>query len=235
MAMFDAVVITCEHGGNEVPPEFAVLFAGHEDLLNTHRGYDPGALELARRFAKDGNRPLHFSTTTRLLCDLNRTLGQAGHLSEITRSFDEATIAGLVHNYYVSYRTAVEQEIRDLVRARKRVLHLSVHSFTPELDGEVRNADIGLLYDPKSPTEVAVCDAWHAALNIARSDLVVRGNYPYLGTSDGFTTALRTIYEPAQYAGVELEVNQRYPLAGGDVWQALQDALVATFRSALNS
>jgi predicted N-formylglutamate amidohydrolase len=235
MAMFDAVVITCEHGGNEVPPEFAALFARYEELLQTHRGYDPGALELARRFAKAGNWPLHFSTTTRLLCDLNRTLGKEGHLSEISRSFDENAIAELIRAYYEPYRAAVEKDIRDLVEDDQRVLHLSVHSFTPELDGEVRNADIGLLYDPKSPTEVAICDAWHAKLNSARSDLVVRRNYPYLGTTDGFTTTLRTNHEPKKYAGIELEVNQSWPLAAGKAWQELQAALVATLQSALNS
>jgi predicted N-formylglutamate amidohydrolase len=233
--MFDAVIITCEHGGNEVPPEFAALFAGHEELLQTHRGYDPGALELAWRFTQAVGRPLHYSTITRLLCDLNRTVGQAGHLSEITQSLTEEAIEKLVRVYYDPYRAAVVQEIRDLVESDQRVLHLSVHSFTPELDGEVRNADIGLLYDPKSPTEVAICDAWHAALNSARPELVVRRNYPYLGTSDGFTTTLRTVHDPEKYAGVELEVNQRWPLAGGNAWQELQADLVATFESALNS
>ena len=235
MAMFDALVVTCEHGGNNVPSEFAALFAGHEELLSTHRGYDPGALELAWRFAHAVGRPLHYSTVTRLLCDLNRTLRKEGHLSEISRSFDENAIAELIRAYYDPYRAAVEKEICDLVEGDQRVLHLSVHSFTPELDGEVRNADIGLLYDPKSPPEVAICDAWHAALNSARPDLVVRRNYPYLGTTDGFTTTLRTIHKPEKYAGIELEVNQRWPLAAGNAWQELQTALVATFQSALNS
>jgi hypothetical protein len=81
---------------------------------------------------------------------------------------------------------------------------------------------------------VAICDAWHAKLNVARPDLVVRRNYPYLGTTDGFTTTLRTIHEPEKYAGIELEVNQRWPLAAGNAWQGLQAALVATFQSALN-
>jgi len=235
MAMFDAVVITCEHGGNEVPPEYAAIFAGHEELLNSHRGYDPGALELAWRFAQAIDRPVHYSTVTRLLCDLNRTLHYAGHLSEITRSLDEEAIAELIRVYYEPYRTAVEQEIRDLVWDGRRVMHLSVHSFTPELDGEVRNADIGLLYDPKSTSEVDFCDAWHAAFNTARPDLVVRRNYPYLGTSDGFTTTLRKIYRPTEYAGIELEVNQRWPLEGGVPWHNLQAAVVDTFQMALNS
>ena len=33
----------------------------------------------------------------------------------------------------------------------RRVIHISSHSFTPELNGKVRRADVGLLYDPGSP------------------------------------------------------------------------------------
>ena len=33
-------------------------------------------------------------------------------------------------------------------------------------------------------------------------------NFPYLGTDDGFTTYLRTKFADADYAGIELEVNQ---------------------------
>ena len=33
------------------------------------------------------------------------------------------------------------------------MIHLSSHSFTPELDGKVRKADIGLIYDPARQRE----------------------------------------------------------------------------------
>jgi len=37
----------------------------------------------------------------------------------------------------------------------------------------------------------------------------VRFNYPYLGKADGFTTYLRKQF-PANYMGIELEVNQAF-------------------------
>lgn len=66
------VIVTCEHGGNHIPVRYAALFAAAGDVLKTHRGWDPGALPLARRFAKTLGTPLFFSTTSRLLVDLNR-------------------------------------------------------------------------------------------------------------------------------------------------------------------
>ena len=38
------LIFTCEHGGNEVPLRYRGLLAGWERRLETHRGYDPGAL-----------------------------------------------------------------------------------------------------------------------------------------------------------------------------------------------
>ena len=68
----ETLIITCEHGGNAVPAAYAALFSGHELLLETHRGWDPGALELAGQMASKFDAPLYAATTTRLLIDLNR-------------------------------------------------------------------------------------------------------------------------------------------------------------------
>lgn len=233
--MFDAVVITCEHGGNRVPRRYQRLFAGKKKLLESHRGYDPGALTLARRFAKAGGWPLHFSTVTRLLVDLNRSLRHPTQFSEITSPLDWNAKSEILDEHYDPYRLAVEAEMRRLIDDDRRVLHLSVHSFTPELNGEVRRADIGLLYDPRDANEVAFCDAWRAALKKSRPDLVVRRNYPYRGTSDGFTSHLRVLHPENRYSGVELEVNQRWPLHDAAAWRKLQIDLVDTFLAALTS
>ena len=47
------LLVTCEHGGNRVPKEYRRLFAGWEPVLASHRGYDPGALTLARELADE--------------------------------------------------------------------------------------------------------------------------------------------------------------------------------------
>jgi predicted N-formylglutamate amidohydrolase len=232
--MFDAVVITCEHGGNQVPSQYRALFAGHAELLNSHRGFDPGALELARRFAKAGAWPLHFSTTTRLLVELNRSSHHRALFSAVTRGCDAEVKAEIVRAHYEPYRHSVQTEIEREVKRGRGVLHLSVHSFTPELNGEIRRADVGLLYDPRRKGEVGFCESWRARLRATRPELAVRRNYPYLGSADGFTTALRKRFPAKSYVGVELEVNQRWPLAGGADWKRLQQDLVATLSQTLN-
>ena len=58
------LVITCEHGGNRIPAPYRDLFHAHQALLDSHRGYDSGALIMARALAtsfaaeEHGPRPL---------------------------------------------------------------------------------------------------------------------------------------------------------------------------------
>jgi predicted N-formylglutamate amidohydrolase len=88
------------------------------------------------------------------------------------------------------------------------VLHVAVHSFTPVLHGEVRNADVGLLYGSGRPREARTCRRWQAELRRLDPALRVRRNYPYRGEADGLPTWLRRRFPDARYAGVELELNQ---------------------------
>jgi predicted N-formylglutamate amidohydrolase len=79
-----AVIVTCEHGGNHVPPPYRALFRGRERLLASHRGWDPGALTAARELARVLRAPLIFSRVTRLLIDLNRSPGHRALFSAVT-------------------------------------------------------------------------------------------------------------------------------------------------------
>ena len=206
--MFDRIILTCEHGGNRVPPRYAAHFAGAEDLLASHRGYDIGALSVARELSEVLAAPLYPATVTRLLVELNRSVGHPRLFSERVRDLDEAERARILARYYVPHRRRVEQTIAQVVRARLRVLHVAVHSFTPVLDGEVRNADVGLLYDPARPGERGVCSWWKQIMDELAPALRVRRNYPYRGNADGFTTYLRTCFPDRAYLGIELEMNQ---------------------------
>jgi predicted N-formylglutamate amidohydrolase len=232
--MRDRLVITCEHAGNQVPERYRPLFVGHEHLLPTHRGWDPGALLLAREMAERFSAPLYYEKTTRLLVDLNRSLGNPELHSEATSHLSMRERREILDVYYHPHRQRVDAAIAELVATtRERIVHIASHSFTPELNSHVRTADIGLLYDPARPGEVEVSTAWLEALKRADPTLRLRRNYPYLGTSDGVTMALRRKHPPERYVGIELEVNQRYVEAGGPAWPKIRRTLVDTLGEAL--
>lgn len=230
----DAVIITCEHGGNGVPPEHRALFASAHNVLATHRGYDIGALPIARALASALRAPLHESIITRLLIDLNRSLDHPTCFSEYSRDAAPATRKSIIRRYYTPYRDAVERAVRTQLARRHRVLHLSVHSFTPVLDGVIRTADIGLLYDPARWREKEFCSIWRDSLLAVAPGLRVRRNYPYQGRSDGLPTSLRRSLGSPRYLGIELEVNQALLLAPGHA-QRTEAAVVESLCRLLKS
>ncbi len=203
--MAERWVLTCEHGGREVPPEHAALFRNAGEVLDSHRGWDAGALEIFDALAPPLGDAAFPATTTRLLIDLNRSLHHPKLYSEFTRALPSAARAEIAARWWQPWRTAVAAQIAAWRDTGHAVRHLSVHSFTPVLGGQIRNADIGLLYDPSRAAERDFCAAWQSVLR-ARG-WRVRLNYPYRGTDDGHTTALRRRFGHG-YAGIELEVNQ---------------------------
>lgn len=228
-----SLLITCEHGGNQIPPRYRRLFRGHEGLLQTHRGYDPGGLTMAKDLAEAFKATLFVATVSRLLIDLNRSIGHPKLYSEATRPAPAGVRREILEAHYLPYRSQVEAHIASEIARGQRVIHISSHSFTPVLDGEVRNADIGLLYDPSRAAEAKLCQGWQAALKAITPETRVRRNYPYTGKSDGFTAHLRRQFAERAYAGIELEVNQQQVLPGGHGWRRLRKAIIAALQEAL--
>jgi predicted N-formylglutamate amidohydrolase len=231
-ATIDSFLITCEHGGNRIPAPYRRLFRGRRALLESHRGYDPGALGMAKALARAFRAPLVTSTVSRLLVDLNRSIGHPQLFSDATRSAPAKLRAKLVEQHYRPYRVRVERLVRQSVSRGRRVIHISSHSFTPELDGKVRRADVGLLYHPGRHGEVELCARWKASLAAFAPELRVRRNYPYAGKGDGLTSHLRLRFPCEAYVGIELEINQRIVLAAGRRWTMLRRVLIDSLRAA---
>jgi predicted N-formylglutamate amidohydrolase len=226
----DELVLTCEHAGNRIPSGYAKLFRGAdaEQLLASHRGWDPGALTLARRCERELGRPLHAVTWSRLFVEANRSPTNRRIWSRFTQSLPKEERERILARWWRPHRKIVEDAVEAEIARGRRVVHVAVHSFTPELDGVVRNADIGLLYDSRRKHESELCRRWTAALHNLDPTLRVRFNYPYSGASDGLSTWLRKRHPQTRYLGVELEINQA--LVGAKGWRRFQDNVAKSLR-----
>lgn len=224
-----SLILSCEHAGNGVPARWREVFLGHEGLLATHRGYDIGILPFAERLAADCGVPLYACSVTRLLVDANRSPHSPTLFSEFTREHPPADRRLLLDRYYYPYRHAVASAVGEALAGGGEVLHLSLHSFTPVFRSVIRNADIGLLFDPAAPEEAVFCRRWQELLRKRGEGWRVRRNYPYRGVSDSLATWLRrNLDHRGRYLGIELEINQHWPEAGDERWRQLQAALIAT-------
>lgn len=224
------IVISCEHAGNHTPEAYQALFAGQEERIASHRGWDPGARELAEQLAEAIGCPLFLNPISRLLIDCNRSQSNPRLFSAVIRAAPRSVSRSLLREVYIPFRNEVETAIRRSLRKAAPVLHLSVHTFTPELDGEIRTADIGLLYDPSRIPEKELCMRWKEKFRSLAPSLRVRFNYPYRGTADGFTTALRNQFSAADYRGIELEVNHR-DWQHAETWRHRVEVVTAAFSS----
>ena len=116
----ESFVVTCEHGGNRIPAPCRRLFRDQRVLLDSHRGYDAGALVMANVLAGAFAAPLVTSTISRLVIDLNRSIGHPQLFSAATRGAPSQLRTKIVAQYYRPYRAEVERLVRELVDAGGR-------------------------------------------------------------------------------------------------------------------
>jgi len=207
------LVLTCEHASARLPAGYGTLGLP-ASVLRSHLAHDLGARTVARRLARTLHCPYFEGRYSRLLVDLNRSESHprlvpkaAGKLRIIANErMPRVERERRIREYWRPHRSAAQAKILDCSVAPGLCLHVAVHSFTPVLNGRRRGCDVGILYDPKRPRERLAAGRLCGALRHAGAS--VRLNYPYRGTADGFTTALRRRLSPARYVGLEIELNQ---------------------------
>lgn len=208
--MSAGLIISCEHATNHVPDAYRHLFAEHPEVLSTHRGWDPGALPIAQALSAAFETPLISGKISRLLIEINRSPGNPEIWSGYSNPLPEATKQELFDTYYRSHETALKERIQKAITDYSLAIHLSIHTFTPVLDGVKRDVDLGILFDPDRKPESAFGVQFTANLNQKLNPLRVRENQPYKGTDDGLTTCFRKCFSEETYIGIEIEVSQRF-------------------------
>lgn len=216
-------LVTCEHASNALPREFKLgVPAG---VLRSHVAWDPGARETSSILAHRLGAAQFAGRYTRLLVDLNRNRGHRQLIpAELfgvkipgNRNLSRAQREERIAKYWTPYREAVTDGVRRCIDGAGICLHFGVHTFTPKLGGEVRTADLGLLYDPKRKRERSFAEAMGGYLE--ERYLTVRMNYPYPGTADGLVTAFRKQFAQRRYVGIEFEINQRIVDTNRQIWR----------------
>jgi len=207
------VLVSCEHASNRLPAGMRAPAA----MLDLHIAWDPGALQIAERLADMFDAPLHAGQYSRLVVDLNRTVGNSvlvrrrsdGHRIPFNRGLTADEIQRRIREYYLPYRNGVSEGVARIIEQHGRCVHLCIHTYTPRLGNNVRGNDIGLLHDPYRQPEAPLVHELRAALS-ERTGLVVWLNRPYSGTADGILPRIRELHDGVSYIAVELEVNQKF-------------------------
>ena len=226
-------MLSCEHASEAVPAEYRSWLGADARWAGTHRAFDPGAAELARLLARRLRAPVHLAPVSRLLVDPNRDEDHAGVFGAAISRAPAAVQQELLARYHRPYRDGVRERLRGSLRALEqggRLLHLSVHSFTPRMRGITRPCELGIMYDPARSEESRLAEEWRRHLGELDPRLRVRRNYPYVGKSIYFQPHLRARLRDRRYLGLQIEVSQKLPRRQPERWARFQELLVEVLR-----
>ncbi|MCG6895897.1 MAG: N-formylglutamate amidohydrolase [Thiocapsa sp.] len=201
------ILLACDHASNRIPRALGGLGLDAEQR-GRHIAWDPGAAEVARGLAARLDAPLILGSYSRLVIDLNRPLTSPESIPErsdglpipgnlgLTQPDRARRIGELFRPYH--------EEIARLLdaRAERSPRLLSIHSFTPMLDGKHRPWHVGVAYRRDRRLAALLLPAF------ARSgDLRVGDNQPY-GIDDEHDYTLPTHGESRGIPHAMIELRQ---------------------------
>ena len=179
-------VIVCEHASNFIPKDLHDLGLSKQQL-GSHIAWDSGALAVARAMSNELDAPLIAAKYSRLVYDCNRAPGAKSAVVEENDGIvvpgnvglSEAELSARRDRVYQPFALCLKECLSRRDDSGQRSNIVTVHSFTPILNGIKRYLDVGILHD----ADTTLADR---ILTIARSDgaLRVRRNEPYSADDD---------------------------------------------------
>jgi len=183
-------VIVCDHASNLVPKALSALGLSKGDLKK-HIAWDPGTEDIGRRLSRKLDAPLVLASYSRLVVDLNRGHDAPDCMREVSDHIRIPGNAGLsapqkeqrLRELFWPYHRAVDTQVqRFLDRAVAPVL-LSIHSFTPKMDGFRRPWHIGVLWNKEEGIALQLVQN----LREQNPELRIGENEPYSLKSENYT------------------------------------------------
>ncbi len=175
-------LILCDHASAAVPRSLHNLGLS-EQQLNDHIGWDPGAAALTRGLAGMLNATAILSRWSRLVIDCNRPPGSSQSILAIS---DGVRVAGnekltpdqiraRADSAFWPYHNKISSVLDERQKDHRPTVIVSMHSFTPVLNGNRRPWEIGFLYGQDDSLAQELMQ-W---LKRERPDLKIGDNQPY--------------------------------------------------------
>jgi predicted N-formylglutamate amidohydrolase len=217
------LVLVADHARNALPEEYGDLGLPAGEF-GRHIAYDIGVEQVTRRLAALTGAPAVMANFSGLLIDPNRgeddpTLIRQLYDGTVVPSnypIAAAERERRLENFYRPYHDAVAAMIASVAAASHGTpLIVSVHSFTPVLQGHVRPWHVGVLWDlddraPRQLIEMLADD----------KTLTVGDNEPYDGALRGDTMYKHAIANGFAHALIEIRQDLIADESGQKAWAA---------------
>jgi predicted N-formylglutamate amidohydrolase len=202
-----AVLIVCDHASRYIPVEFGDLGLAGEHLED-HIAWDIGAGELARALARKLGVTAMLAGVSRLVVDCNRHLDDPTAFPETSDGVPVPGNTGLspterqrrADTFYWPYHHAIRDLLCGLEPVRPAPAVISIHSFTPELDGVTRRWHLGALWDKDNRISAPFMEYFDR-----HGGILVGDNEPYSGRHKAdFTLDHHAEAEGLPHLGIEI-------------------------------
>lgn len=210
-----------DHAGSTIPAALGDLGLSAADRLR-HIALDIGVYGLGHALARLLEAPFLHQTYSRLVIDCNRDpaheeaipASSDGTRISANRDLDEAGKALRVRSIHRPYHAVMADLIAAQTAAGRETILLSLHSFTPVLNGEARPWDIGILH-------------WRGRADFALSmldqlrtmaDIVVGDNEPYAMDATDYTVPFHAFPKALRYAEIEVRQDLIADIEGQALW-----------------
>ncbi|HTZ77165.1 MAG TPA: N-formylglutamate amidohydrolase [Stellaceae bacterium] len=215
------VLVTCDHASRAVPRALGRLGLGERELA-LHIGWDIGAGAVTRDLARLLDAPAILTGYSRLVIDCNRDLEDPTSIPAVSdgvavpgnREVSAAERARRVETLFRPYHRAIERAIDGFIARGVHPAVLSIHSFTPSMNGIDRPWHVGVLWnkDPRIPVPLM------AALR-REHGLVVGDNEPYSAREPaGYTVRTHAENRGLPHMAVEIRQDLIASPAGTREW-----------------
>lgn len=183
------LLLTCEHASNHLPLPYR-WSAQDQALKDTHWAYDPGAAQISRELAPRLGCMAVLSNFSRLLIDPNRPLASQtlfrshadNEAIDLNSDMPTEDRDARITRFYIPYHLELGRAAREV----DPLLVLSIHSFNPVFEGEVRDFEIGVLSTSEDSLATEMCNHFNSV------GLSARVNQPWSG-KEGFMYAADSV------------------------------------------
>ena len=215
------VIVICDHAANTVPPSVAGGDLGlPADDMNRHIAYDIGAAGVSNHLGEFLDAPVVCSNFSRLVIDPNRgeddpTLLMRLYDGTLIPANRHATDDDLNHRLNLCYRP-YHSELARLIGERDNPVIISVHSFTPQLNGRpARPWQVGILSNDDRRLSDPLLDGL-----TAQSGIITGDNVPYTGYLQGDTMEKHALPQNLLHTLIEVRNDLITDSAGQETWAA---------------
>lgn len=223
------LVLFCDHAGRAFPRKLGTLGLTPAQL-EQHIAWDIGIANVAAILSRNLDAPCAFASYSRLVIDCNRRLDDPSSIAQESdrigvpgnRGLDTQARAQRAEEIFRPYHIAVDKIIQGKIASGQLPAILSLHSFTPTMNGFDRPWHFGVLWNRDARLPVPLMARLAQLPNV-----VVGDNEPYSGRDEhGFSIIAHAEEQRLPHALIEIRQDLIGDDAGVKRWTAkLEGAL----------